>query len=97
MRHLLVLCLFCLFAAGCVSAKVSLNSKFNVDEPPAYTDYVDYYFWGLAGDPALNLQKICYDQKAYGVQRVNTWEDGIITFFTLGIYAPATVRVWCGD
>ena len=86
-----------LVLAGCMSAKLSLNSKFNPEEKPAYVDYVDYYFWGFKGRPSLNLQKICVDQKPYGVQRLKTFEDIFITFAALGIYAPATVRVWCGD
>jgi hypothetical protein len=83
--------------AGCMSTRIKLNEKFNPSDKPAYVDYVDYYFAGLAGNPELNLQKICMDQKPLGVQRMNSVEDGVITLFTLGIYSPATVKVWCGD
>jgi Bor protein len=83
--------------AGCMSARLQLHEKFNPDEKPAYVDYFDYYFAGLAGDPELNLQKICMDQKPYGVQRIKSVEDGVITFFTLAIYSPVTVKVWCGE
>ena len=87
----------CLILSGCISAKVSLDPRWNAKEKPAYEDYVDYYVFGFVGNPALDLQKICVDQKPYGLQRVKTWEDGLITVFTVGIYSPATVRVWCGD
>ncbi|MGZ3722850.1 MAG: Bor/Iss family lipoprotein, partial [Bdellovibrionales bacterium] len=55
------------------------------------------YFWGLKGKPSLNLQKICVDQKPYGVQRLKSPEDITIGIIALGFYTPATVRVWCGD
>ncbi len=93
----LALPLLLLTAASCMSTRVQLHPKFDFHIKPIYIDYADYYFLGLMGKPVLNLQKICMDQKPYGFQRAKSPEDGIITLFTLGIYSPTTVKVWCGD
>jgi hypothetical protein len=82
--------------AGCGSVKVVLDQNWSRDQKPSYVDYMDYYWWGLKGKPALNLQAVCLDQKPLAFQRVRTGEDITIGIFTLGIYLPATVRVWCG-
>ena len=84
-------------SVACVSSRVQLDPKWDRSVKPVYVDYFDHYFFGFVGNPSVNLQKACMDQKPYGVQAVKTPEDGVITFSTLGIYSPTTVRVWCGD
>lgn len=86
-----------LLLSSCMSTRVQFNPKWERSTKPVYIDYVDSYLFGFIGQPSLNLQKICMDQKPYALQSLKTAEDGIITFFTLGIYSPTTVRVWCGD
>ena len=93
----LLLTVGALFLTGCMSTKIIFSERFDASVKPAYTDFFDYYFYGLSGHPTLNLQKICMDQKPYALQRVRSPEDQVITFFTLGIYTPMTVKVWCGD
>lgn len=86
-----------LLLSSCMSTRVQFSPKWERSSKPVYIDYVDSYVFGFIGQPSLNLQKICMDQKPYALHSVKTAEDGIITFFTLGIYSPTTVRVWCGD
>jgi hypothetical protein len=95
MKRLLIVA--CLMVSGCISARVALDPNFDPEAKPSYEDYVDYWLLGLVGDPTLNLQKICVDQKPYGLRRMKTPVDGFITLVTLGVYSPATVRVWCGN
>lgn len=87
----------CGFSLGCMSTKIILNSKWTREQKPVYEDYADYYVLGFVGHPEFNLQKICMDQKPYAVQRLKSAEDQTIAVLTLGIYTPATVRVWCGE
>lgn len=82
---------------GCMSTKLQLSPGWNRRAPPAYVDYMDYYLLGLVGDPYLSIPKICMDQQPHGVQKIKTVEDSLITLFTLGIYSPITVKVWCGE
>lgn len=84
--------------SGCVSSKVILDRKtYDPHRRPDYVDYFDYYFLGFKGDRHVNLRTVCQDQRPLAVETVRTVEDGVITFYTLGIYSPLTVRVWCGD
>lgn len=83
--------------AGCMNTKFILSEKWNPHAKPSYVDYFDSWWWGFAGRPSVSLQKVCMDQKPLAVQRVKTVEDGIITVITAGIYAPTTVKVWCGE
>jgi hypothetical protein len=82
---------------GCMSTKMALDPKWNPSLRPAYVDYADYWVFGLFGHGEFNLQKICVDQNPYGFQQYRSAEDGLIALFTAGIYAPATLRVWCGN
>jgi hypothetical protein len=82
---------------GCMSTRLEFSPKWDPSEKATYEDYFDYYFLGFVGDPVVNVQKICMDQKPYGLKRFKSPEDGFLTAITLGIYAPVTVRVWCGD
>lgn len=83
--------------AGCQTVRIQFNDKWDKSLPPSYTDYFDYYWWGLRGTNSVSVQKACVDQKPYGLTKARTVEDMAITALTLGVYAPLTVKVWCGD
>lgn len=83
---------------GCMSTKVILNKDWDPKiHKVSYVDYFDYYIFGFIGHPSVRLTQVCMDQKPYAFQRVQTAEDGIISIVTLGIYTPATLKVWCGE
>lgn len=88
---------FALFASGCMSTKIVLSDKWNPASKPSYVDYFDSYWWGFSGDPQVSIQQVCMDQKPMAVKRVKTAEDIVITFATLGIYTPTTIKIWCGE
>ncbi len=91
----LIICAF--FFAGCMSSKISFEENFRLYGKPSFEDYFDYYALGFIGQNEIDVQKVCLDQKPRGVQKFHSFEDGLIGFFTLGIYTPITVRVWCKD
>jgi len=83
---------------GCMMyTKVELDPKWDRHVKYSVEDYYDYYLFGFVGDPTLNLQKMCVDQRPYGFVRVQSTEDVLLELMTIGIYSPRTVRVWCGD
>jgi len=84
-------------SAGCMSTTVQMDDKFSSSATPSYVDYFDGYLLGFIGHPEVNLQKVCVDQKPFGVEHVKTAEDGFLTIVTLGIYSPSTIKVWCDD
>ncbi len=93
----LSLLLLSLGLAACMSTQVQLDSRWNPTAKPSYEDYFDYYFLGLKGDRQFSLQKVCMDQRPFGFRRYRSLEDSFLTAITLGIYAPMTVQVWCGN
>ncbi len=95
--HRLMLPALLIVASGCMSTKMVLSPKWDAKSKASYVDYFDYYWLGFSGHPSVALQKVCLDQKPHAVQRIKTFEDGLITFWTFGIYTPVTVRVWCGE
>lgn len=82
---------------GCMSSRVILDPKWEPGTRAAFEDYFDYYLFGFIGQNSLDVQKVCMDQKPLAVRRLRSGEDAVIALLTLGIYTPATVRVWCGD
>ncbi|MGE0527026.1 MAG: hypothetical protein AB7G93_17610 [Bdellovibrionales bacterium] len=82
---------------ACMSTKVVLNPEWEPSSPPVYVDYFDYYWFGFQGHSRVDLDQVCMDQKPHAIQHVKSFEDGVITTLTLGIYSPLTVKVWCGD
>lgn len=91
------LCSLYLLLGSCVSTYVVFDRSWDKKAKPAYTDYFDSYFGGFVGHESVNLSRVCMDQKILAVRRYKSWEDGFLTGITLGIYAPTTVSVWCGD
>ena len=83
--------------SGCMSTRVVFSEKWNPRAKPSYVDYLDYYWVGLKGDPVVALQNVCMDQRPQAFQRIKSSEDAIIAIVTLGIYSPATVKIWCGE
>lgn len=64
---------------------------------PDFEDYVPAAFWGLT-PPAypVNTAKVCPNQQMpVEVRKGKSAEDWALAFFSLGIYWPHTVQVWC--
>lgn len=96
-RNLPLFLIYLFVSVGCMSTRVAISPKWDPHSKPAYVDYFDYYLFGFMGRNSVSLQKACVDQKPLAFERIRSIEDGIIAFWTLGIYSPMTVKVWCGD
>lgn len=88
--------LLLLLSAGCTTTQLRLHSEWDKFSKPSYEDYFDYYLMAFVGREQVVLQKVCMDQKPYGVEVSRSAEDILIGVYTLGIYTPLTVKVWCG-
>ena len=83
--------------AGCATSRLVLSSKWDEKATPSYVDYLDAYAFGFIGKQRVDLRAVCLDQRPYGIQTAYTVQDGLLTLVTLGIYAPTTIKVWCGN
>jgi hypothetical protein len=83
--------LLALGLAGCQT------TRYQTGRPPAPTQVqqeIRFYFWGLAGDPVVDLDAAC-------PQGVGAWRsdarggDWFMSLLTIGIYNPRTVTIQC--
>jgi hypothetical protein len=83
--------------SACAPTRLVMDSRWDPSSPPVYVDYHDYYLLGFIGSAEVNLRTVCLDQRPLAVESVRGFDDGLISLYTLGIYSPMTVKVWCGD
>ena len=62
-----------------------------------HKENVNYCFWGLVGKPNISVKKVCGGRRIEGVV-VSSYRNignALGTFFTLGLWVPRSVEVWC--
>ncbi|MFP6807203.1 MAG: Bor family protein [Pseudomonadales bacterium] len=62
---------------------------------PSYEDSKPFFLWGLVGEERVDVQQICEDNSVIQMQSQQTFQDGLLSLVTLGIFSPHTVKVWC--
>lgn len=82
---------------GCMSTQIILDPQQTRRGTATYEDYFDYYWFGLSGKNSVDTQQVCMDQKPAAIRELKSVDDVLLTWITLGIYAPLTVQVWCGE
>lgn len=87
--------LVCLSA--CASATIRPQSGEKVGGKPTYQESKSYFWWGLSGEHEIDVVEVCKGKEVEQMQSQFTFLDGVKGFFTLGIYAPKTAKVWCKE
>ena len=95
MKHIWVM-VFVLSLIACSTVTINPKPTGKLVSKPTYEESKNFYWWSLVGEHRINVQKICVAQDVVQMQSQMTFEDAVFTFITLGIYAPHTVKVWCG-
>jgi hypothetical protein len=81
---------------GCSSVALIRNPGSRVYTDPSYEVTEPFFFLGLVGHPAeTRVDEICFGHGANQILTRYTAGDVVATLFTLGIYAPRTLRIWC--
>jgi hypothetical protein len=63
---------------------------------PTYESSLPFLFWGwLPMVDDVVIERVCLGKGADQISTRYTLGNGLWHLFTLGIYAPKTVRVWC--
>jgi hypothetical protein len=78
-------------ATGCYTV------RFQSSLPPGGAQYEEkghFFLWGLVGEKEVDLKKLCPAGPSRWQNQQN-FGDGVLGFFTLGIYIPRTVKVEC--
>jgi len=67
------------------------------NQAPSFQKSYNYWWWGLKGEHSINTREICAGYAVEQMQATYTITDALAGLFTIGIYAPRTARVWCGE
>ena len=81
--------------AACSSVTIRDKGNAKLSTEPTWSQSESFYFWGLAGTANVDVKQVCGTQKPTQLQTQATITDSLLTFITLGIYAPRTAKVWC--
>ena len=84
-----------LSACSSVTIKTDKGSELRV--APSFQQSYTYWWWGLRGEHTINAREICIGRPVEQMQSTYTITDTLAGLFTLGIYAPRSARVWCGE
>jgi hypothetical protein len=93
-KHALVLGL-AITASACSTVTIQPKPENRIVSAPNYQESKPFYLFGTIGENRVNVTEVCGDKGPVQMQSQQTFLDGLATVFTLGIYAPHTVKVWC--
>lgn len=96
MRALLT-CSALLMLSACSSVTIQPQQVAKLSAKPSYQDSRPFFMWGLVGEQRVDVKQVCGDQTVVQMQSQQTFTDGALGLVTLGIYAPHTIKVWCGE
>jgi hypothetical protein len=95
MKKILAGLLLATALTGCSTMTIQPSEQIKRSSMPTFEKTIPFYFWGLKGEDRVNVKAVCGDKKPVQMQTQMTLENGLLTFITLGIYAPHTAKVWC--
>ena len=82
-------------ASGCATVTLTQQGERKISSHPTYEKSEAFFLWGLVGDKYIDVKEVCGTRDVKQMQTQFTFVDELLTFITLGIYAPRTARVWC--
>lgn len=96
MKKFILISMSVLFFMGCSTVTISPQGKAKLATNPTYESSKSFFLGGLVGEEDFDITKPCNSKMPIQVQTQTTFVDSLLTLVTIGIYAPRTVRVWCG-
>lgn len=85
-----------LLAVGCSTVTIRDQGNQKLVAEPSYESSKPFFLGGLVGEAHVDVDQICGSNVPKQLQAQHTFVDSLLTGLTLGIYAPRTVKVWCG-
>lgn len=86
-------CAVALCASGCFKATFIRDT--NAVRGAEHDRWVDFFIFGLVGEPTFDVHQFCPDGRVAQVQTGANFGTGIVSLLTIGIYAPRKVYVTC--
>lgn len=82
--------------SGCATVITVRQPELQVFTAPDYQRVRPIFFWGFVpAEGDLDVSAVCLGKKINQVSTTLTTGNFLATLFTVGIYSPRTVRVWC--
>lgn len=92
-----------LFISACAAVQIDFTSNPTpqteqiLKANATFTDFRNLYFFGTVPKADINVAKVCLDQEPLRLKTFSSLEDILFTTFSIGIYSPRTIKVWCAD
>ena len=84
------------FFISCGTVTISPEGRDLVRSSRAdYSEWKNFWFWGLAGEYWVNTSKICGNRSVEQMQVQDSFGSAFVSALTLGIYSPHVAKVWC--
>lgn len=80
-------------AAGCYKATFIRDPQ--AERGAEHDQWTSFFIFGLVGEQNLDVHEFCPAGRVAEVQTGANFATGLVTFVTLGIYAPRKVYVTC--
>jgi hypothetical protein len=77
--------------SGCYTVRYTTNQQ---PEGAHHEEGAPFFLWGLVGEKVVSLDTLCPQGVARWYNQM-TFVDGLLSFITIGIYAPRTIVVDC--
>ncbi len=72
--------------------------KISLEGPPTYERDANYFVFGFFPRAhEVKMSEACGDQPFRQAYIDHSFLQATVSFFTLGIYTPRTIQVWCGN
>ena len=92
---LFVVAVMLVTVSGCATVTITQQGEQKIISHPTYEKSQAFFLWGLVGDKYIDVKEVCGTKEVKQMQTQFTFVDELLSFITLGIYAPRTARVWC--
>jgi hypothetical protein len=92
-RGALIAMLLVVAVSGCYKATFMANPS--IARGQDHDQWNSFYLWGLVGDETLDVRQFCSGGQVAQVRTGANVLTGLVSFVTLGIYAPRMAYVWC--
>ena len=95
LRSIVICSLVVLLASSCSQVTLKRQGKRTITRKPDYSATKSFYVYGLIGEHTVDGKEVCRGRSPVQMQAVDTFVNRVLTYVTLGIYSPRTVKVWC--
>lgn len=81
---------------GCYTNVYTYGTGAPLTSRPVYSNWQNHFFFGLIGNPTVDVRKFCPSMNATVINQVSLI-NAAINVLTLNMYTPTTTTIYCAD